>query len=91
MLNSDAWLPRSLPASHTPIVDREIHAVARINRLWDRLQSRFGERNFDFEDLRAILLSLGFGERVRGSHHIFTQAGVMERINFQREGGTAKP
>ncbi len=29
--------------------------------------------------------------RVNGSHHIFTQTGVMERINLQREGSKAKP
>jgi hypothetical protein len=29
--------------------------------------------------------------RVSGSHHIFTQTGVMERINLQREGAKAKP
>lgn len=32
----------------------------------------------------------GFEERVRGSHHLFRQAGVEERINLQREGGKAK-
>ena len=29
--------------------------------------------------------------RTSGSHHIFTQTGVMERINLQREGAKAKP
>ena len=29
--------------------------------------------------------------RVSGSHHIFTQSGVFERINLQREGSKAKP
>jgi len=29
--------------------------------------------------------------RISGSHHIFTQAGVMQRINLQREGSKAKP
>jgi len=28
---------------------------------------------------------------VSGSHHIFTQPGVIERINLQREGSKAKP
>jgi len=28
---------------------------------------------------------------VSGSHHIFTQSGVMERINLQRDGSKAKP
>jgi hypothetical protein len=29
--------------------------------------------------------------RVSGSRHIFTQTGIMERINLQREGSKAKP
>jgi hypothetical protein len=33
----------------------------------------------------------GFRMRVSGSHHIFTQTGIMERINLQREGSKAKP
>ena len=44
-----------------------------------------------FGDLRALLLRLGFTERVRGSHHIFRRAGVPDRINLQAQGGQAKP
>ena len=44
-------------------------AVARIDKLWDRLQSRFNERNFAFDDLRTILLSLGFDERALINRH----------------------
>jgi hypothetical protein len=28
---------------------------------------------------------------VRGSHHIYTRAGVRELVNLQNEGGDAKP
>lgn len=44
-----------------------------------------------FDDLRSLLTSLGFDERVRGSHHLFRKAGLEERINLQREGNNAKP
>lgn len=91
MLNLDAWSPCSPPAWYAPIVDWEIHAVARIDKLRDRLRSRFVERNFAFDDLRAILLSLGFDERVRGSHHIFTRTGIEEIVNLQPVGRLAKP
>ncbi|MEA2338758.1 MAG: hypothetical protein QOE82_2765, partial [Thermoanaerobaculia bacterium] len=30
-------------------------------------------------------------ERSRGSHYIFTRAGIEERINLQRDGSHAKP
>jgi len=33
--------------------------------------------------LRKILLSLGFAERIKGSHHIFTKENVAEIINVQ--------
>ena len=38
-----------------------------------------------------MLKSLGFEERVRGSHHIYRCAEVEERLNLQREGAKAKP
>ncbi|MBA3712522.1 MAG: type II toxin-antitoxin system HicA family toxin [Pyrinomonadaceae bacterium] len=48
------------------------------------------DANINFDDLRRLLQSLGFVERTRGSHHIFTKTGVPERINLQREGNNAK-
>jgi predicted RNA binding protein YcfA (HicA-like mRNA interferase family) len=44
-----------------------------------------------FEDLCHLLDSLGFEERVRGSHHMFRRNGVEEKINLQRSGSQAKP
>ena len=49
------------------------------------------DANMRFSDLRALLLRLGFSERVSGSHHIFRKAGVPDRINLQRQGGQVKP
>lgn len=48
------------------------------------------DANIDFDDLRRLLLWLGFEERVRGSHHIFRKQGVRELINLQKEGNKAK-
>ena len=44
-----------------------------------------------FDELRHFLLRLGFEERVRGSHHLYRRAGVVEKINLQRDGTHAKP
>jgi hypothetical protein len=33
---------------------------------------------------------LGFDERIRGSHHIFTQDGIEEILNLQPKQGKAK-
>jgi hypothetical protein len=37
-----------------------------------------------------LLCSLGFDERIRGSHHIFTQEGIEEIFNLQPKGSQAK-
>ena len=49
------------------------------------------DANIRFDELCHLLQAKGFRIRVSGSHHIFTMAGVMERINLQREGAKAKP
>jgi hypothetical protein len=43
-----------------------------------------------FDDLRRVLQRLGFVERVRGDHHIFTRDGVEEILNLQPRGALAK-
>ncbi len=91
MPNPNPWLPGPQLAPHALIVDREIYPLARIDKLWNQLQSRFGERNFAFDDLRSILLSLAFDESVRGSHHIFTRSGIADIVNLQPVGRFAKP
>ena len=49
------------------------------------------DANIAFEDLRGLLLRLGFEERIRGGHHIFRKEGIEERVNLQRDGSKAKP
>jgi len=44
-----------------------------------------------FDYLRTILRRLGFQERIRGSHYIFTRDGVQEILNLQPRGSMAKP
>jgi len=38
-----------------------------------------------------LLRELGFDERIRGSHHIFSKAAVEEIINIQAKGSKCKP
>jgi len=49
------------------------------------------DANIFFDDLRRVLQNLGFDERIRGSHHIFSRAGVAEILNLQPKGNKAKP
>ena len=59
--------------------------------LLQRILSGRSDANIRFDELRRLLLGLGFAERTKGSHHIFRREGVTERINLQRDDGDAKP
>ena len=65
--------------------------MSRRTRLRQRILEGRSDANIRFDELRALLLRLGFVERVRGSHHIFRKEGVTERLNLQRDGSKAKP
>jgi predicted RNA binding protein YcfA (HicA-like mRNA interferase family) len=49
------------------------------------------DANTPFAGLCQLLKVLGFVERIRGSHHIFTKEGVEEILNLQPKGSKAKP
>ena len=49
------------------------------------------DANIRFSDLRSLLAALGFTERIKGSHHIFTRPDVAEILNLQPRGSLAKP
>ena len=49
------------------------------------------QKNIRFDDLRSLLTALGFVQRVKGSHHIFTKPDVVEILNLQPRGSLAKP
>ena len=49
------------------------------------------DANIPFEGLIKLLQHLGFEERIKSSHHIFTKEGVEEILNLQPKGGKAKP
>jgi predicted RNA binding protein YcfA (HicA-like mRNA interferase family) len=48
------------------------------------------DANVRFGDLRKLLEGLGFDERIKGSHHIFTRVDVDEILNLQPKGSKAK-
>jgi len=49
------------------------------------------DANVRFHDLRSLLTNLGFVERIKGSHHIFTKPDIVEILNLQPRGSLAKP
>ena len=65
--------------------------IGRYERLRQRIINGRSDANIRFDDLRRLLIRLGFAERMRGSHHIFRKEGVAERLTLQRDGSHAKP
>ena len=66
--------------------------MSKFDKLVDKITKGTTDRNIGFEELRNLLLRLGFDERIKGSHHIFTRSGLEEIINFQpKSDSKAKP
>ena len=64
--------------------------MTHYDKLLSKILSGSSDANINFDDLCASLVYLGFQERVRGSHHIFTHPDVEEIINLQPVGAKAK-
>jgi hypothetical protein len=63
-----------------------IAPMSQSDRLLLRLLRGTSDANIPFEGLCQLLRHLGFDERIRGSHHIFTKEGVEEILNLQPKG-----
>ena len=68
-----------------------LQPLGRLDKIREAILSGRSDANISFDDLRALLLDLGFSERIRGSHHMFGKTGIEEQINLQRDGAKAKP
>ncbi len=51
---------------------------------------RRSDANVPFDGLCALLKRLGFDERIKGDHHIFTMTWVEEIVNLQPKNGKGK-
>ncbi len=60
------------------------------DKVLDRVLRGSSDANIRFEDLRSLLRGLGFDERIRGDHHIFSREGVTEILNLQPQASKAK-
>ena len=49
------------------------------------------DANIRFSELCGLLSRLGFTERIKGSHHIFTREDIAEILNLQPRNSMAKP
>jgi hypothetical protein len=64
--------------------------VARHEKTLLRVLRGASDSNVSFNELCSLLRYLGFDERIRGSHHIFTKQEVEEILNLQPIGAKAK-
>ena len=65
--------------------------MPRRDNILDRILRGTSDSNIPFAEMCRLLTRLGFDERIRGSHHIFTGEGVEEILNLQPKGSNAKP
>ncbi|MFA6111365.1 MAG: type II toxin-antitoxin system HicA family toxin, partial [Candidatus Latescibacterota bacterium] len=65
--------------------------MGQLEKLLEHILLRQGDANVPFAGLCGLLHRLGFDERIRGGHHIFTKPGVPEILNLQPMGSLAKP
>ncbi len=61
------------------------------NKLREKILRGVSDANIPFDPLRGLLRELGFEERIKGSHHIFSRKGIAEILNLQPQGARAKP
>ena len=64
--------------------------MSKYEKLLVQILRGTSDANIAFAALCGLMRNLGFDERVRGSHHIFTKEGVEEIINLQPIGSKAK-
>ena len=65
--------------------------MGKHDKVIERILRGTADANIAFEDIRGMLLFLGFDERIRGSHHVYRKTEIEEKINIQRAGNKAKP
>jgi predicted RNA binding protein YcfA (HicA-like mRNA interferase family) len=65
--------------------------MGKYEKLILKILSGTSDANIPFYELCGVLKYLGFEERIRGSHHIFTRDDVKEILNLQPKDNKSKP
>lgn len=65
--------------------------MRKLDKLRQLILSGASDANIEFKPLCNFLTKLGFNERIKGDHYIFTKNDVDEIINIQPLGSKAKP
>lgn len=64
--------------------------MATYEKLLETILRGTPDANIPFSGMCQLLKKLGFDERTRGDHHIFTKYGIEEILNVQPQGSRAK-
>ena len=64
--------------------------MGKREKLIEKILQGNSDANIKFEDLRKLLISFGFDERIKGSHHVYRKGGIIEKPNLQKDGKMAK-
>lgn len=64
--------------------------MGKYEKLLQRILTGTSDNNIKFDELRQLLKKLGFEERIKGDHYIFTKDNVEEIVNIQPKGSKAK-
>jgi len=63
-----------------------------MKNILEKVLSGIADANIRFSELQKLILSLGFKERIKGDHHIYSKTGIAEIVNIQPlNNGKAKP
>ncbi|MCL5031296.1 MAG: type II toxin-antitoxin system HicA family toxin [Bacteroidetes bacterium] len=63
-----------------------------MKKVFEKVLSGTSDSNIKFSDLKKLIQLLGFKERIKGDHFIYSKAGIIEIINVQpQKDGKAKP
>jgi hypothetical protein len=64
--------------------------MSKFEKIIQKVLSGTSDRNIEFNDLCNLLETLGFDNRIKGSHHIYFKVGIAEIINLQPLNNKAK-
>jgi len=65
--------------------------MGKMAKLLQRVLSGYSDASISFNSICTLLIRLGFVERIKGDHHIFTREDMDEIINIQPSGSKTKP
>ena len=64
--------------------------MGKYDRLFSSILSGKNDQSIRFTEITHLLLTLGFNERINGSHHIYYRQDIEEILNLQAKGSQAK-